>query len=107
MKRDLAAVQRDALRTIIDRYDRYVQRERARWGEESASFVAAKGIEITDVDYRILHALKDQGLIRLQYKEARGESLRKGAFGRLIGGTRKHTSTIFFAAPTQIGREVA
>lgn len=101
----LSSTQRDALRMVIDRYDRAVQSERARWGEESASFVAAKGVEISGVGYRTLHALENLGLIRLKYREARGESLRKGAFGRLIGGTHKYTNTIFIATPTPLGRE--
>ena len=102
----LSATQRDTLRTVVERYDRAVQGERARWGDESASFVANKGVEISGVDYRTLHTLENQGLIHLKYGKALGESLRKGAFGRRIGGTRKWTDTIFFAAPTQLGREV-
>jgi hypothetical protein len=103
----LSVTQRAALRAVIARYDRAVHEERSRWGDESASFVAAKGVEIAGIDYRTLHALRDRGLIRLQYGEARGESLRRGAFGRWTGGTRTYTSTIFFAAPTQLGRETA
>ena len=104
----LSSAQRDALLMIVERYDHAVRAERSRWGEESAQFVADKGVEVpATVDYRTLHALKDRGLIKLQTREARGESLRKGAFGRLIGGTHKYTSTIFLAAPTPLGREVA
>ncbi len=103
----LSTAQRAALRAIIDRYDRAVQGERSRWGDEAASFVTAKGVEISDVGYRTLHALKDRGLIDLQYRTARGESLRRGAYGRWIGGTRKYEGTIFFAVPTPLGREVA
>lgn len=103
----LSAAQEGALRAVVDRYDRMVQSERSRWGEESASIVAGKGVEIADVDYRTLHALENRGLVRLRYGEAGGESLRRGAFGRWIGGTRKYTDTIFFATPTDLGRKVA
>lgn len=102
----LSAIQHAALRTIIDRYDRAVREERSRWGDESASFVAAKGVEISGI-HRTLHALKTRGWIQLQYGEARGERLRRGAFGRRIGGTHKYSDTIFFVAPTSSGRETA
>lgn len=102
----LSPVQRAALSSIIDRYDRAVQKERARWGDESASFVAAKGIEIADIGYRTLHALENRGLLDLKYEKTRGERLRRGAFGRWIGGTRKSEATSFFAIPTPLGREV-
>jgi len=99
----LSAAQHKALRTIVDQYDRAIQSERTRWGEESAQFVANKGVAIVDISLRILHALEDRGLIRLKYGQVSGEKLRKGAFGRLIGGTRKSTDTAFFAAPTPLG----
>jgi hypothetical protein len=103
----LSSVQKETLRTIVDRYDRAVQSEHKRWGEESARFVADKGVEISGVDYRTLHALENRGLIRLRYSKTHGETLRRGAFGRWIGGTRKYEGTIFFAAPTDLGRRTA
>jgi len=101
----LSSTQSAVLRTIVDRYDRAVQSERSRWGEESAQFVASKGVEVSGIRHQTLHALENLGLIRLKYGQARGEQLRKGAFGRLIGGTRKWTDTTFFAAPTPLGRD--
>ena len=100
-------MQHETLRTIVGRYDRAVQGERTRWGDESARYVADKGVEISGVDHRTLHALENRGLIRLRYGKARGESLRRGAFGRWTGGSRRYEDTIFFAIPTDLGREVA
>jgi hypothetical protein len=90
--------------SIVDRFDRAVRDERARWGEMSAARVAARGVETTEFDYRTLHALANRGLVQLTTAEGSGEELRRGAFGRWIGGTRKSRFVILFAAPTDLGR---
>ncbi len=103
----LSDAQRRALRVIVDRYDRAVRDERARWGEESAQRIVANGVDVPGFGYRTLHALADRGLVTIKTHEGRGEELRKGAFGRLVGGTRKYHYTVFFAAPTDLGRAEA
>jgi hypothetical protein len=100
----LTPTQRTALISIVDRFDRAVRDERTRWGEESATRVAARGVETFEFDYRTLHALANRGLVRLTSAESRGEELRRGSFGRWIGGTRKSSHVILFAAPTDLGR---
>jgi hypothetical protein len=103
--RRLTAVQRAALRAIVAEYDRAVAFERVRWGDKSADVVAARGICADSIALQsTVMALESRGLVQIRRHDVRGEKLRKGAFGKFLGGTKTWTETSFSAAPTDTGR---
>lgn len=101
----LSPTQEQVLREIVTRYNRDVEFERARWGEESAQRVAGRGVPAVEHPYRTLHALEKAGLLTLRYSESEASDFRRGSYGRWIGGTTTHAFVNTFALPTQKGQE--
>jgi hypothetical protein len=103
----LKPTQDKALYAIVEEYDRAVAAERERWGEASAAAVAAKGIDpaLLVKGHRTLHALEDRGMITRK-SETRdfGERLRKGSWGRRLGGTVTDRYTQHLVVPTPAAR---
>jgi hypothetical protein len=92
-----------ALALLVRDYDAAVSGERARWGDVSASHVAEKGVEL-DVEDRTMNDLIDRGLAVMTTAQGTGNELRRGAFGRWIGGSRTRTFVVRFYRPTDAGR---
>jgi hypothetical protein len=104
---DLSFTQEAAIRAIVEAYDTAIAGERARWGEASAASVAAHGIDPALIvkSYRTLHALEDRGMItRKSQTRVFGERLRKGAWGRRLGGTVTDRYSQHMVVPTPIAR---
>lgn len=99
-----------ALKAIVLEYDRSVTAERRRWGEEHAQNLAKKGIDpalLVD-GHRTLHALEKRGFITFTTRAANfGETPRRGAYGRRIGGVKQQPYTQFIVKPTAAGRAIA
>lgn len=92
--------QKEALIKIVQRYRLAVNAEQERWGIESAKNIAARGIIVSDIHRRILDALHEQGFLELAISSGTSSSLRRGAYGRWIGGTKSTTYTTQFWKPT-------
>jgi hypothetical protein len=84
----LTPVQRTALISIVDRFDRTVHDARARW---------AGGVEVSEFDRRTLYALANRGLVKIGARECGSDEPRM----------RKRLQVILFAAPTDLGRAEA
>lgn len=107
---DLSDVEHAALRDLVARYDALVRHERERWGNELRG-----GVDVTPQSGRsqaerrkLILALETAGAIvvdRTSY-EVEGP-LRKGSFGRLLGGSHKGWSGSWVAKPTAAGRRAA
>lgn len=92
----LSPTMRRALKTIIDRYDRSMKHE-----------VTPIGLAVFDIDYRTLQALAKRDMIAIKTKVDEDSELRRGSFGRWIGGTERHTTVTLFVTPTALGRAEA
>lgn len=106
----ITPAQAEALARVVAEFDRANASNIARWGEPLRGLVAVvtgahagtPGWVARDV--RTLHALRDAGLIDLTATVERGEALRRGSYGRWIGGTSRRTWVAFAARPTPAGR---
>lgn len=96
----------DALGKIIDQYDQDVAFQHKRWGEASAARLAEEGIDPALIcNYRTIHALADCKLIEITSMTPKyQERLRKGSFGKRLGGTVKDHYIQFIVKPTDAGR---
>lgn len=105
----LSPTMREALSKIVAEDDAAVARELKLWGIASAAAVARKGIDTSQIvsGYKTLHALVYRGLIARTTRTMESESLRRGAYGRWIGGTTRHLSTASRVVPTALGRAIA
>ena len=90
MRARLSAVQRTALITIISSYDRAVRDELARWGGLGEQGAAARGVETPRSTTARSTRSQIRGFVHVTTATGSGEELRRGAFGRWIGGTKKH-----------------
>ncbi len=90
------------LRAIVKEHEDGVIKERKLWGEKSATSLAAKGVCSANYPWRDVSGLIDRGLLRVvSVEHAEGERLRRGAYGKWIGGTKRTTSSSFMVLPTQ------
>ncbi len=102
-KTNLSATQTAALAEIIARWDDMSAKELARWGK---TFVPG-GSFIDAVQYRnaTLHVLREKGMITIRTAVHTAERLRRGAYGKWIGGTRLYSETALNVCPTDAGRK--
>ena len=103
----LSPTQDAAIRAIVAAYDTAVARERELWGEKSAAAVAAKGIDTAQIvkRHKTVHALEALHLItRKSHVQTFGERLRKGPWGRRLGGTVTDRYVQHMVVPTALAR---
>jgi hypothetical protein len=108
----LSPTQRATLRSIVNTFDAAVERERAHWGAPSAEQMRAKGIALADVNvgldrkisFRDVHALAERGLLRVETTRHSETSLRRGSYGRWLGGSRQREFITARVTPTEEGR---
>lgn len=97
----LSPVMLDALRKLVAEYDAAVLNERVRWGAELKGGIDASG---ASKSYRTIHALIDRGMLTFERCPKTTETLRKGSWGKLLGGTNKHYIGILIVKPTDAAR---
>jgi hypothetical protein len=106
----ISPTQRKLLAAIIEEYDRAVKNEAKNWGAQGAARVAKRGIEVSLIlsrlkaNYKSIHALGDAGAIKWENAGNWNEVLRKGKFGRMLGGTRQVWASAFIVVPLDAGR---
>ena len=109
-----SAEQERALRAIVVAFDDANTKNVARWGNH------IKDINVEDVVYhdnkgnrvgakrrhinrKTLFALEALGLITVKTEVKERSSLRRGAYGKWLGGTTTHTYANYSVAPTELG----
>lgn len=95
------ATQIETLRTIVAEYDAAALNERVRWGKELTGGIAASR---NATGYRSVHALIDLGMLTFASHIESHETLRKGSWGKRLGGTRQHRSVVLVVKPTAAAR---
>jgi hypothetical protein len=108
----LSPTQRANLRSIVNTFDAAVERERAHWGATSAEQMRAKGIALADVNvgldrkiaFRDVHALAERGFLRIETTRSSETSLRRGSYGRWLGGSTQREFVTARVTPTEEGR---
>jgi hypothetical protein len=97
------------LRAIVDEYDRQNADEMRTWKRPLAGFIdvwsaiqAAHLRRNTDT----IWAIKKAGLISMETVTERHTQLRKGYYGRWIGGSEAYGEIGFKVKPTDAGREL-
>lgn len=105
MATKLSPVQSEALRTLVVKYRQAVATEGALWGQKSANALAEKGVCVDgwNVAFPTWRALERAGLVTVRTRQTEHESLRRGAYGRWIGGSKTRTETSFTVRPTAAG----
>lgn len=103
----LSPTQVSALRDVVTRFDDAVARELKNWGAASAAKVAVNGVdESPDFALPTMNALIDRGMVTFTSHHGEHNSLRRGAYGRWIGGSvTRHFATRRYV-PTEKGRVV-
>lgn len=96
----LSPTQREALARIVSAFDAMDANERARWGKPFEGFVDAG-----DPRRQTIERLEALGLIEVKREHLVSTSLRRGAYGRWLGGTRRYTDVGFQFRPTEKGRQ--
>ena len=108
----LSPTQRADLWRIVNTFDAAVERERAHWGATSAEQMRARGVALADVNvgldrqisFRDVHALAERGLLRVETTRNSESSLRRGSYGRWLGGSLQREFTTARVTPTDEGR---
>lgn len=102
----MTPVQRTALARIVQSWDLASANNIRRWGHP-----LAHGIDVVvgrgegRVDIRTLTALEDAGFVDVERFQQDAERLRRGSYGRWIGGTVQWTYTSLLVKPTAAGRK--
>lgn len=102
----MTPVQRTALATIVRSWDVASANNVRRWGHP-----LAHGIDVVvgrgegRVDIRSLVALETAGYVAVERFAAHTESLRRGSYGRWIGGSVRREYTTMLVKPTAAGRK--
>lgn len=103
----MTPVQRAALASIIRSWDIASDNNRRRWGHPlSGGIDVVIGRGDGRIDIRSLVALEDAGLIAVERALHEAERLRRGSYGRWIGGTVRTPYTSMLVKPTAAGRKV-
>ena len=97
----MTLVQQNALVAINSKYDEMDASERKNWGKAFTGWLDVTG----DFDVRTVHKLHDLGLIEFQGVTNVHSIMRRGSFGRWLGGTRNVLSTQILVKPTVEGRQ--
>lgn len=100
----LSPAMRVALRAIVRAFDAANAKEKARWGKALADINV---LDAGNINPRTFRALADAGLILFSTKTHTAAHLRRGAYGRRLGGTRSEFVVNVFVAPTDSGRREA
>jgi len=98
-----------ALRAIVSAYDEAVAFELKRWGAESSAKIAKAGIDpVLYGPQTTINSLLRHGYLTLAgTSRHQTERLRKGAFGKFLGGVHHGEYVQQSVVPTQFGRTVA
>ncbi len=91
----------DALRVIVAEYDAAVLNEKTRWGGELKGGVTAHDGRN---GYRTVHALIDRGMLTFETARTEAEWLRKGSWGKRLGGTHRRVLVTLIVKPTDAAR---
>jgi hypothetical protein len=110
----LSDAQHRALSAIVNTHDAAVADELKRWGAESSTSLEKRGLPLGTIELRAdtkisvttLWSLESKGLVTVKAERSEHESLRRGDYGRWIGGTKSHLETTFVVRPTEAGRAV-
>lgn len=105
----LTAAQRSALADIVNAWDTANEHQIARWGAPlrgGVTLIAGRSTlnHSLTFDIRTIRALEDAGLIAVERYDVHSESLRRGSYGRWIGGSTRRVQTGMNAKPTAAGR---
>ena len=97
----LTPAQQKALDAIVARYLAEVAWEREHWGDASADRLAERGVFVSDLaSIATLRALARKAAIEItDAVPTRSQELRRGAFGRWLGGTRDTFHSRLIARP--------
>ena len=98
----LSPTQTQALRTLITHYRQGLATEAALWGQASADSMATKGLDVAGWGFKTStwHALANAGMVTFTARTLTHESLRRGPYGKWIGGTVSHSDTTLIVRPT-------
>lgn len=99
----LSATQDTALRTLVAKFDEKNAANMARWGQEITRINACDALD--SYDYRTLFALERAGYITVECVRGESEHLRRGSYGRWIGGTVKTPHVNHIVRITDAGRD--
>ena len=103
----MSKAQREWLGIVIAEYDATILREFRNWGVESTLQLAEKGILMTGLPFRTRDALIDAGLLEVGKRGSNEhQELRRGSFGRWIGGSRTRVEGWVTLRPTATGRKL-
>lgn len=103
----MTPVQRAALAAITASWDLASANNLRRWGHPLAHGIdVAIGRGEGRLDIRTLVALEDAGLVVVERYTQHAESLRRGSYGRWIGGSVRRDYTTMLVKPTAAGRKV-
>ena len=108
----LSPTQHTKLSSLVEAFDAAIERERVLWGPSSAEQMRAKGIGLADVNaglereipLRDVHALAEQGFVRVATARTSASDLRRGSFGRWLGGSVAREFVTARVTPTEEGR---
>lgn len=98
----LSPAQDKALRAIVAGFDARNAANVARWGSQISTVNACDVLE--SYDYRTLFALERAGYITVECYSHGTERLRKGSWGRLLGGTHQSVVVNHMVRPTDAAR---
>lgn len=101
--RKLSSAQEKALVWIVTEWDRRSQKELERWGK---SFVQGRNFVDLDPQFRFAtgHRLEELGMITMRTYRGQSEHLRRGSYGRWIGGSVSTSYVQLNVCPTDAGR---
>jgi hypothetical protein len=97
----LSTAQLAALAAIVAQFDAENARNVALWGKSLAGRIAVDGLGLNP---RTVRALADTPYIDWQAVTHTGSVLRRGAYGRWIGGAKTVRVVSTYARPTDAGR---
>jgi hypothetical protein len=108
----LSPTQHAKLRSLVEGFDAAIERERTLWGAPSAERMRARGVGLADVNARLdhgislrdVHALTERGLLQVATARTSASGLRRGSFGRWLGGSVQRELVTARVTPTEEGR---